>query len=138
MYPVSPYGRWRIAAYGRRSGWAVCSTHPKASSYHLICNTFRLHYAQYHQTKMGRRGRDIRRERTCLPLRQSRLYKWLKKHDVEAGTAALMASYQDYVGALMGLAASSAYTFFDGNKIVLRRHDVHITPTDGGNEKYMR
>jgi hypothetical protein len=49
-----------------------------------------------------------------------------------------MASNQDYVGVLMGLAASSAYTFFDGNKIVVRRQDVHITPTDGGNEKYMR
>jgi len=47
--------------------------------------------------------------------------KWLKKHGVEAGTPALMASYQDYVHALMGPAASTAYSFFDENKVVVRR-----------------
>ena len=47
--------------------------------------------------------------------------KWLEKHGVEAGTPALMASYQDYVHALMGPAASTAYTFFDENKVVVRR-----------------
>jgi len=47
--------------------------------------------------------------------------KWLKKHGVEAGTPALMASYQDYVHALMGPAAATAYTFFDENMVVVRR-----------------
>jgi hypothetical protein len=47
--------------------------------------------------------------------------KWLKKHGVEAGTPALMASYQDYAHSLMGPAASTACTFFDENKVVVRR-----------------
>jgi hypothetical protein len=47
--------------------------------------------------------------------------KWLKKHGVEAGTPELMASYQDYVHALMGPAASTAYSFFDEKKVVVRR-----------------
>ncbi len=47
--------------------------------------------------------------------------KWLKKHGVEAGTPAMMASYQDYVHALMGPAASTAHTFFDKDKVIVRR-----------------
>jgi hypothetical protein len=47
--------------------------------------------------------------------------KWLKKHGVEAGTPALMASYQDYVHSLMGPAASAAHTFFDEDKVIVRR-----------------
>ena len=47
--------------------------------------------------------------------------KWLKKHGVEAGEPALMASYQDYVHSMMGPAASTAYTFYDDEKVVVRR-----------------
>lgn len=47
--------------------------------------------------------------------------KWLKRHGVEAGTPALMASYQDFVHSLMGPTASTAYTFYDDEKVVVRR-----------------
>lgn len=47
--------------------------------------------------------------------------KWLKRHGVGGGTPAIMASYQDYVHALMGPAASTAYTSFDESKVVVRR-----------------
>ena len=49
--------------------------------------------------------------------------RWLKKHGVEAGTPALMASYQDYVHSLMGPAASTACTFYDDEKVIVRRTD---------------
>jgi hypothetical protein len=47
--------------------------------------------------------------------------KWLKQHGVEAGTPEIMASYQDYVHALMGPGASTAYTFYDDNSVTVRR-----------------
>jgi hypothetical protein len=59
--------------------------------------------------------------------------RWLKKHGVEAGTPELMASYQDYVHSLMGPAASTACTFYDHDKVVVRRTDCsyHSYRPDG-------
>jgi hypothetical protein len=73
------------------------------------------------RTKWGEEAAILAAKEYAYRRAKAGFTKWLKKHGVEAGTPALMASYQDYVHALMGPAASTAYTFFDENKVVVRR-----------------